>query len=152
MKTAFTMLELVLVMMILAILAFIALPKFNFSLQESKALALKADFALLQSALANYKNEYFLNKAKQIKVLDEANINAENEALFYCSIAQINACNGLECCNASLLQSPIYSNKKSWLKTGKRTYAFSLGKENVEFEFKPDTQSLECTKNCKLIQ
>lgn len=150
---AFSMLELIFVLMILALLAAFALPKLHFSAQESKSLALKAQFALIQSALTAHKNDIFLNKGFKLARLDNAKIGTEKEALFYCFELEISTCqNGSNCCAVSLLESPIYSSFQGWMKTGANTYRFKLGKESMEFEFKPMTQSFECLKNCEFLR
>lgn len=145
---AFSMLELIFVLMILGILAAIALPKLDFSTQQSKILALKAEFALIQSALSAHRNDIFLNKNTNLKALDNAQIGAEAQDLFYCA----KICASANCCAKSLLESPIHSSLKGWMKTGANTYSFNLGKERLEFQFRPDTQSFECTQNCKYLR
>lgn len=146
------MLELILVLCIIAILATIALPYINSPKQDAILLKLKADLTMIQSGIAAAKNEQMLvNSALNLSVLDEAAVNLVGERLFYCSKAQISACNGgSNCCTTSILNSGIVSNTKGWLKTGVRSYRFYLSaKKFIDFEFNANESSFECLSLCK---
>lgn len=152
MRAAFSLLELILALCIIAILAAIALPYFNAPRQDALLLKLKADLTMIQSGIAAAKNEQMLvNSALNLSVLDEAAVNLSGERLFYCSKAQISACNsGLNCCTTSILNSGIVSNTKGWLKTGVRSYRFYLSnKKFIDFEFNANESSFECLSLCK---
>ena len=154
MRAAFSLLELILALCIIAILAAIALPYFNAPRQDALLLKLKADLTMIQSGIAAAKNEQMLvNSAFTLSVLDEAAVNLSGERLFYCSKAQISACNGgLNCCTTSILNSGILSNTKGWLKTGVRSYRFYLSaKKFIDFEFNANESSFECLNSslCK---
>ncbi len=154
MRKAFSLLELILALCIIAILAAIALPYLSVPKQDALLLKLKADYTVIQSAIAAAKNEQMLmNSALNLSVLDEAAVNLSGERLFYCSKAQILACKtGLNCCTTSILSFGISSNSKGWLKTGTRNYRFYLSAKNfVDFEFNADEGSFECQNSplCK---
>ncbi len=154
MKAAFSLLELILAMCIIAILAAVAMPYLHTPRQEATLMRLKADLATIQSGIAAARNENLLgNSASALSVLDEASVNSSGERLFYCSNAQISACNGgSNCCTASILSSGIGSNSKGWLKTGARSYRFYLSSKNfVDFEFDADEGVFEC-KNSTLCK
>ncbi|CAM2978023.1 type II secretion system protein [Helicobacter burdigaliensis] len=59
-KRAFTMLELIFILVILGILAAIALPKISASRNDARLVALKSDVVMLKTALASY----FLSQGK----------------------------------------------------------------------------------------
>ncbi|TQR61336.1 type II secretion system protein [Campylobacter troglodytis] len=152
MRGGFSLLELILVLCIIAILATIALPYINSPKQDAILLKLKADLTMIQSGIAAAKNEQMLvNSALNLSVLDEAAVNLVGERLFYCSKAQISACNGgSNCCTTSILNSGIVSNTKGWLKTGVRSYRFYLSaKKFIDFEFNANESSFECLSLCK---
>lgn len=137
-KKAFSLLELVLVVLILALLVGIALPYFHLSKQDANLFLLKTDFTTIQSTLAFHKNQDIFTQAQNLAVLDEASVMSEKQTLFYCSISEIKTCNGGDCCTKSVLVSPIYSNSKAWMKTGKRTYRFYLSSKSfVGFMYEP---------------
>ena len=151
-QKAFSLLELIFVMLIIALLASIALPYFSNSKSEAMLFRLKADLASIQSALAYAQNERILKNIQQNPAgLDEALINAEKQSLFYCSNDEIKACTGTSCCSFSLLTSPIYSNKKGWMKIAHNKYRFFLSpKRYLDFEYDPKEYSFKCTSSlCK---
>ena len=147
------MIELILALCIIAILATIALPYLNTPKQEAALLKLKADYTAIQSALAMIKNERAMkNLNENLAVLDEAAINVEQEALFYCTSAQISRCSGGACCENSLLSNPVYASKKGWIKTGANRYRFHLGAKNfIDFAYNADEGAFECQSSplCK---
>ena len=152
MRAAFSLLELILALCIIAILAAIALPYFNAPRQDALLLKLKADLTMIQSGIAAAKNEQMLvNSALTLSVLDEAAVNLVGEKLFYCSKAQISACKGgSNCCTTSILNSGILSSTKGWLKTGVRSYRFYLSnKKFIDFEFNANESAFECLSLCK---
>lgn len=153
MKQGFSLIELILALCIIAILATIALPYLRTPKQDALLLKLKADYTMIQSAIAMIKNENFIkNRTSRLSVLDEAGLNVEKEALFYCTKAQISSCVNNNCCVYSVLSSPLYSSFKGWIKTGFNRYRFHLGAKNfVDFSFNADEGVFEC-KNSPLCK
>lgn len=153
MKGGFSLIELILALCIIAILASIALPYLRTPKQDASFLKLKADFAMIQSGIAMIKNENFIkNVSVNLSILDEARVNAEKEALFYCTKTQISNCKGSNCCAYSVLSSPLYSSFKGWIKTGFNRYRFYLGAKNsIDFSFDADEGVFECLNStlCK---
>lgn len=145
MLKAFSLLELVLVLFIIAIIASFALPSFHVNKKDTSLLALKADFTVIRTALAYHKNQIFMDKAS-LTVLDLAKPYVEKEALFYCPENQD------KLCTHSLLDMPIYSNAKGWIKTGFNSYRFYVSaKDFVDFVYDNLTLSFDCieSKLCK---
>ncbi|EAK3671175.1 type II secretion system protein [Campylobacter upsaliensis] len=136
-KKAFSLLELVFVILIIAILTGIALPFLQQNKEEAKLLKLKMDCEMLNSALSLMRNEADLKNLAYINELDQAAILKENETLFYC-----------QNCSFSLLSTPIYSSKMGWIKNGVNQYSFFLNpQKSVEFRY--ENGLLKCLKNCK---
>lgn len=147
MKKAFSLLELIFVMLVISIIVGISLPYFTNFKDDAKLLRLKADFTNIQSALAYAENERIIKNINQkIHILDDALINLENEKLFYCSSKSINSCtNSTSCCFISLLSQPIYSSKKAWIKISSTKYRFFLNpKKYIDFEYDPNNTSFNC--------
>lgn len=151
MKSAFSLLELIIVVAIIGILASIAVPKLYTSRADATLLRLKADFTTINSAISAAKSEIFVkNATTSLFVLDEATPNADGEPLFYCSNEQILACKSDTCCTAKILDRAIFASNTGWVKTGQNKYRFHLSsKKSVDFEFKDG--HLECLNStlCK---
>ena len=153
-KKAFTLLELVFVILIIGILALISFPFLNQNKNDAKLLKLKADYQMLQSALASMRSEFSLKQIAHFSpILGSAKIAFEKEKLFYCEKKEILNCqNGINCCSYSVLSSPLYSHSKAWIKQGFNHYRFFLNsKESVDFIYNANEGILEClhSKWCK---
>ncbi|ECL0954769.1 prepilin-type N-terminal cleavage/methylation domain-containing protein [Campylobacter jejuni] len=142
MNKAFTLLELVFVILILGILSSLSLSFINTTKDEVKILKLKMDYEMLSSALALMRSQMRLKNLIFPEILDNAQNNQAKEKLFYC----------LNDCDYSLLDTPIYSDFKSWIKIGKNHYRFALNaKEMVEFIYDSKEGLLKCigSSRCK---
>ena len=145
---AFTILELVFVIIIISILASISIPLINNNKTQAKILKLKVDYETIQSAIAFSKNEKFDNLYPN--VLDEANENLEKEKLFFCSDEEIKICKSTNCCNKKILNSPIYSSFNSWIKIAKNKYRFYINKKDyVDFVYENGNLECKTQKWCK---
>lgn len=133
MNKAFTLLELVFVILILGILSSLSLSFINTTKDEVKILKLKMDYEMLNSAFALMRNQMRLKNLNFPEILDNAQNNQAKKKLFYC----------LNDCDDSLLDTPIYSDFKSWIKIGKNHYRFALNsKEMVEFIYDSKEEAL----------
>ncbi|EOG1062572.1 type II secretion system protein [Campylobacter coli] len=145
MKKAFTLLELVFVILILGILASLSFSFVNQNKNDAKLLKLKIDYEMLNSALSLMRTQTELKQISSFSPnLDEAKINTQKEKLFYCQTSQN--------CTYSLLHTPIYSSFNAWMKTAPNRYRFFLNtKEWVDFFYNADFAILECLseKYCK---
>ncbi|TKX31952.1 type II secretion system protein [Campylobacter estrildidarum] len=148
MKRAFTLLELIFVILILGILASLALTFTGRNKDEAKLLKLKIDYEMLNSALSFMRTQTELKQINGfILNLDNAKLNTSKEKLFYCVKAKE--------CDYSLLDSPIYSDFKSWMKIASNRYRFFLNsKEYIDFFYNSKDGILECinSKYCKDLQ
>ncbi|HDZ4937528.1 type II secretion system GspH family protein [Campylobacter jejuni] len=142
MNKAFTLLELVFVILILGILSTLSSSFVNTTKDEAKILKLKMDYEMLSSALALMRSQMKLKNLNFPEILDNAQNNQAKEKLFYC----------FNDCDYSLLDTPIYSDFKSWIKIGKNHYRFTLNsKEMVEFVYDSKEGLLKClgSSRCK---
>ncbi|TDJ81174.1 type II secretion system protein [Campylobacter volucris] len=151
-KKAFTLIELVFCMIIIAILSALAYPYFSFNKMDAKIIRLKSEIQMINSSLAVLKNQFVFNKNVNFpKVLDEALPNIENQKLFSCSNEQIQACLSGNCCSYSVLEQAIVSSKKTWMKIANTKYRYFIdAKKYVDFSYDNQKAFLECvSSNCK---
>jgi general secretion pathway protein G len=148
---AFTILEVILVLIVLSILSAIILPKFSMSKKDAQLSKVRADIASIRMGILLYKNKQLLNgKSSFPKVLDFASINIENEPLF----------------NNGVLSYPIYSISEdteskfySWAKVTKNIYRVFLNKidddfVSADFVYEDDNGTFNCDynyANCKIL-
>ena len=107
----------------MALIFSFAIPKFNNISENSNILTLKADFALIQSAITRKKSkDIMLQNQTDISSLDNARINTKNEELF-----------------KNVLDKPILStsiNDKEyghWTKISNKKYLFFTQSKTFEF-------------------
>ncbi|MCR6587860.1 type II secretion system protein [Campylobacter insulaenigrae] len=150
-KRAFTMIELVFCMTIIAILSMVAYPYFSFTKTDAKIVKLKSEVEFINASLAMLKNQFVFSPSKFPKILDESLINKENQKLFYCSYNQIQNCNNGNCCSYSIFEKAIISNKFSWMKIGNNQYRYFINaKKYIDFSYDNQKVFLECvSSNCK---
>ncbi|KAA6225980.1 prepilin-type N-terminal cleavage/methylation domain-containing protein [Campylobacter sp. LR196d] len=150
---AFSLLELVIVIIIIGILVSFAFPLLNKNKEDASILKAKIDYELLNSALALMRHEANLKNLNYNGILDSATTNLEGEKLFYCDSNEISNCNnGLNCCSFSLLQNPIYSSKKAWIKLNSTQYRYFINQKSyIDFSYNANTGLLECLNSilCK---
>ncbi|EAI3905290.1 type II secretion system protein [Campylobacter lari] len=149
-KKAFTLVELIFCMMIIAILSTIAYPYFSFGKNDAKLIRAKSEVELINASLALFKNQFLFKESKDFPaILDEALINSENQKLFFCdSLQNYKKTNH---CSYSVLDKPIVSSKKSWMKIASTQYRFFINAKNyIDFSYNSEKVFLECVSlNCK---
>ncbi|OCX42410.1 hypothetical protein A7X81_04845 [Campylobacter ornithocola] len=147
-KKAFTLIELVFCMMIIAILSMVAYPYFSFGKNDAKLIQVKSEVELINASLSLLRNQFLFKESNNFPtILDEALIDTENQKLFFCSNLQ----NRANQCTYSVLEKPIISNKKSWMKIANAQYRFFINTKNyIDFSYNSEKVFLECVSlNCK---
>ncbi|RKO64838.1 hypothetical protein CKA54_02845 [Campylobacter sp. P255] len=149
-QKAFTLIELVFCIMIIAILSMVAYPYFSFGKNDAKVIQVKSEVELINASLSLLRHQFLFKESKDFPVvLDDALINSENQKLFVCSNAQ-NYKNTKQC-TYNVLERPIVSSKKSWMKTANIRYRFFINSQiYIDFAYNSDKIFLECvSSNCK---
>ena len=130
-RKAFTMLELIFVIVIIGILATIAVPRLWVTRDDAIITKGRADVSTIRSALATDRQKRMLEGNSTIRQkLDNAANNTEDVALF-----------------TDLLEYGIYSKNRSghWKKTGANTYVFITGDgTNVTFTYNTNNGTFDC--------
>ncbi len=143
-RKAFTMIELIFVIVILGILSSIAISKMAVTRDDAMFTKGKGDISAIRSTIALVHSTTLLSgNSGYPATLDDATANAENEELFDGN-------------STKLLDYPIRSENTNghWMKTGAYTYNFKVMNNDVEFTYNPNDGTFNCDhsdKNCNLL-
>lgn len=144
MKKAFSLLEIIVVVLIVGLLGAFSINKFFYSIDKSNNFKIKSDVALINSAInKTYSNQVLLgNSTFTLDRLDDASINTAGESLFVGYNEYI------------LLDVVISSSSEDkkeigkWIKTSQTTYKAYLSKDKViTFEFDNNKGTFTCKKS-----
>lgn len=152
MSKAFSLIELVFVLLIIAVLAGIALPYFHVRSNDAQLLKLKAELEMIRTSIGQARNTNLLKDIDAYpKVLDESAVGVLDVPLFFCSKAQQSACTTGLCCTNTILERAVISSKRAWLKTGINAYSYALTpKIKLDFKYDNTKGEFECEgKLCK---
>ena len=82
MKSAFSLFELIVVLVILSILTSFILSKGNSSIDSSIKIKIKSELALIRNSITKYKTKNILLGNSSLIILDNEQINSERSMLF----------------------------------------------------------------------
>ena len=140
MKKAFTMIELVFVIVVLGILAGVALPRLMAPAEDARDTKLKSDVSSIRSAISLLRGRNMLQGQQMATsgyppALDDAVNNTANQSLFDGNTTIGN-----------LLTYPIRSsnNAGGWMKTGANTYNAISSSGAVGFTYTPANGTFDC--------
>lgn len=135
MKKAFTLIELVFVIVILGVLASLAVPKIVGSSSDAEIVKAKTQIATIRTKIQLYANEKKLSGSQEYPNLEEEG----KEGLF-----------------SAILDNPIKAKtdqKYGWSKNGDK-YTFSTPKKSVTFTYDKENGKFECNIDddlCRLL-
>jgi len=128
-KNAFTMVELIFVIVILGILAAVAVPKFMVTRDDAQIAKIRTDISSIRSAIQNqYTQNLMRGNNEYPSPLDNAG-DGENEKLF-----------------SNILTYPIYSKDANghWMKRADGNYSVKVMDQQVVFEYNTSNGSFDC--------
>ena len=136
MKKAFSMIELIFVIIIIGILAAVAIPRLSATRDDAIIVKVRTDISNIRSAIANLHTKNLMKgDASYPPELDDADANKSDEELFdgNASIGQ-------------LLDYPIYSKNADghWMKIGDTNYSVKIMDTNVSFNYYPSNGHFDC--------
>lgn len=141
MKKAFSILEIIIVIVIVSIILSFAVSKFDLINQNTNLTKLKADIALIQNGITNLKKQRVLqNNYDEVDKLDDASIMTEDEKLF-----------------SKVLQYPVKSTNQTlkqkayWYKKSSKEYVFILNSSD-EVLFELENSVFSCIKPKKVCE
>lgn len=137
MKKAFTLIELVFVIVILGVLASLAFPRLVGNSNDAEIVKAKTQLATIRTKIQLYANETKLSGKQEYPNLEE---EEGKEGLF-----------------SAVLDSPIKAKtnqKYGWSKSGDNKYTFSTPSKSTTFTYDKNNGKFECNINddlCKLL-
>jgi len=150
-KSAFTLLELVFVIVVIGILAAIAVPKLMVTRNDAVIVKGKSQVAAIRNGISLQKSRNMLkgDSTPYPDKLDNVTVyNTNDQKLFYFNDGN----------SSNILEYPIYSKKNAdghWVKTNQYEYAYFVTRDtNVSFDYNNTTGSFDCdhtNANCKQL-
>lgn len=142
-KTAFSLLEIIIVVVIISIISSVGIYKLFFNLDVANMLQLKTQISLIQSGITKQYNEnILLGKVPNVETLDDKPINTANELLF------------THILNQSILSSS--ETKKEigkWIKTSSTQYkVFINNNSSIAFQYNSDDATFDCNHSEHLCE
>ncbi|WP_415248735.1 type II secretion system protein [Sulfurimonas sp.] len=150
-KYAFTMIELVFVIVVLGILAAVAIPKLSGFTDDANQARGMATISSIRSGIINERQSNLIKGITAFPAFldDTTTYNTIDLELF--------DGNGTGTDDIQILQYPVYSKSESggWMKTAANRYNFYMSKTTtVQFDYNTTTGRFDCDysdSNCKLL-
>lgn len=140
-RKAFTMIELVFVIVVLGILAAVAIPKFAATRDDAQMAKGRSDVAAIRAAIMSERQGRLMQgQSGYISKLDhQGTTSSDGEMLF--------DDNDTDATNGILLQYGIASDSTNghWRKTAANTYQFKVLSADTQFTYTQTTGRFDCT-------
>jgi len=140
MKKAFSLFEIIIVILIISIVSTFLIIKTSSSIEFTNKTTVKGDISLIRSSLSKENSKNILSGNEYISKLDDANIDEEKSLLF-----------------SNILNKPLISTNSSkkeigkWIKSSSTKYKIYITNEQyLEFEF--INNSFKCLNSIELCK
>lgn len=143
-RTAFTMIELIYVIVVIGILAMIAIPRMGGAVIEAHIGKAKSDVAAVRAAIASERQARFLKgSSAYISELDhlDATTSNDGEAIFDSNNTDGNFSNGGPLLTYGIITG---SNEGQWKKIADNQYTFKSDGATATFTYNPATGIFTC--------
>lgn len=149
MKKAFTMIELIIVIVILGVLASVAISKMAVTRDDAVISKGRSEVAAIRNAISLTRNTNILmgKGTSYPNTLDHLSnaTSVDGDPLFDKNSTGTGA--------VTLLDYPIYSKSKGgWRKSANNKYTFNAINTDIEFTYDPNTGSFDCDHTVQLCK
>lgn len=149
-RKAFTMIELIFVIVVLGILAAIAIPRFAATRDDAQIAKGRSDVSAIRSAIVSERQGRLLTgSSAYISALDQGVANDTAGVIIFDD-------NDNNATNGTLMQYGITTaaGNGHWMKTGTNAYTYQVMGDPVDFSYTQTTGKFDCTHtnaNCKRL-
>lgn len=140
MKRAFSLFELLIIIVIISLLTLFIIQKADTSINFANKSKIKSEIALIRNSISKQKASNILLNKRSLPALDSESIEKDNSELF-----------------KNILDTPLISTSSSkkeigkWIKTSKNSYKIFINKdESIEFYF--ENESFICKSAISLCK
>ena len=144
-RYAFTMIELIFVIVVLGILAAVAIPKMGGTMVSAQIASAKGDVSAIRASIASARQKMLVRgKNKYVTALDSGVAsNTVGVKIFdqNGTDAEVTAKKAIK-----ILTYPVYTKNNGWMKTGTNAYTFSIDGTPVPFTYDKDRGLFDCVR------
>jgi general secretion pathway protein G len=138
-KRAFSLLELIFVVVLITIIVSIATNKLSSALSHAELTKIKSQILLIQASIKkDFSKQTLLGKSEYIERLDESETNTPNQKLFI-------GYQGRELLQDGLISTSLQEKKSSyWIKQSDNEYGVYIGDSFLIFEYDQYSGKFTC--------
>ena len=148
-RNAFTLVELIFVIVVLGILAAVAIPRLGSNMEHAQIAKAQGDLSAIRVGIASARQKLLVTGTNAFPSKLDAGVSSNTAGV------QIFDTNG----SVTILTYPVYTKSDGWMKTGTYTYTIDIVDTPVPFTYTPATGLFDCThgtadqaqKYCKKI-